>query len=231
MKKKESKIGIIGGKALEGISGRKRLISTPYGKAEYFSLGNSVLIYRHGEKSNIPPHKINHRANIFGLKKIGVKKIFAFNSVGSLKKNLRPGRFFIPDDFIDFDPPTFFDKKLIFVSPAISSRLRAVFLKVLKKLGMEFFDGGVYFNSRGPRLETRAEIRMISSFADVVGMTMAKEATLSNEMGIDYASLCSIDNLGQGIGKRPLRQKDIGDLQKKNKGKIKKIVEEILKLE
>lgn len=229
------KIGIIGGGNLSDLNILKKVklknVSTPYGKVNCYLKNGAILINRHGISSKIPPHKIDHLANIFAFKKLGVKYIFSFNSVGSLKKNLEPGDFLIVNDFIDFNPPTFFDKKSKFITPQISEKLRKIFIKILKKLKMKFFEKGIYFNTKGPRLETKAEINLIKNFADVVGMTMAKEATLSNELKIEYASLCLIDNFAHGISKRPLTQKEIEENQKKNLIKIEKIIEEILKIE
>jgi len=112
------------------------------------------------------------------------------------------------------------------VTPEISSKLRNVLIDVLKKLGYRFKNKGTYFQTRGPRFETKAEIRMIKKFADVVGMTMAHEATLARELGLEYASLCSIDNYANGALKIPLTQ----DLVEKYEKQIKEKTEKILKM-
>ena len=228
------KIGIIGGKSLLETKfwkkGKKRENKTLFGKVNFSLFKNLILICRHGKEGEIPPHRINHKANIFVLKKLGVKKIFSFNSVGSLKKKIKLGHFLIPDDFIDFDPPTFFDKKAIFSTPEISENLRKALIKISKKLKLKFWKKGVYFNTKGPRLETKAEIKLIKNFADVVGMTMAKEATLAKELNLEYASLCSVDNFAHGIVRKLLTQKEIEKNQKKNAKIFEKIIEEISKI-
>lgn len=231
----EYKIAIIGGGSLADLSilkgKRLKSISTPYGKVSYYLIKNSPLILRHGPKKNIPPHKINHKANISALKKLGVKFIFSFNSVGSLKLNLKPGIFFLPSDYIDFSGPiTFYDKKCYHVTPKISFELREISEKILNKLKIKFKKDGVYFNMTGPRLETKAEIRMIKNFTDVVGMTMAKEATLASELNLKYVSLCTIDNFANGLGKTSLVQEEISRNQKEATKKIEKIIKEIIKL-
>lgn len=203
-------------------------LRTPYGKVNYYRLKDCLFIPRHGLKENVPPHKINHWANIYSLKKLGVKYIFSFNSVGSLKKGIRPGEFLIPSDYIDFNPPTFYEKKAKFITPELSAKLKKVFAEILKRLKIKFKDRGIYFQTKGPRLETKAEINLIKNFADVVGMTMAKEATLAKELELEYASLCSIDNYAHGIIKEPLTEKEIRENQKKNQKKIEKIIREIL---
>lgn len=204
-------------------------LNTPYGEVNYYQLKNCVFIPRHGLKENIPPHKINHLANIYGLKNLGIRYIFSFNSVGSLEKEIKPGEFLIPSDYIDFHPPTFYEKEAKFITPELSSKLRRILIDILRKLKIKFKDGGIYFQTRGPRLETKAEIKLIKNFADVVGMTMASEATLANELELEYASLCFIDNYAHGIIKKSLTQKEIEESQRKNAKVIEKIVKEILK--
>ena len=227
------KIAIIGGGSLANLSILKKAkpknVSTPYGKAFYYLIKNCSIILRHGPKDNIPPHRINYKANISALKKLGVKFIFSFNSVGSLKKGIKPGNILIPSDYIDFDTLTFYEKNPQFITPKISEKLRNVIIQILEKLNLKLFKNGVYFNTRGPRLETKAEINLIKNFADVVGMTMTKEATLANELGLEYASVCSVDNYAHGLIKKPLSIKDIRENQMRNKKNIERIIEEILR--
>lgn len=229
-----SKIAIIGGENLFEIDffkkGKLKNISTPHGKVSYYLISGSIFINRHGPKKNIPPHKINHRANIFALKKLGVKFIFAFNSVGSLKKAIKPGEFLIPLDYVEFNPSTFYDKQRIHITPEISPKLRKILIKILKKFKLKFHSKGIYFETKGPRLETKAEINLMKKFADVVGMTMAKEATLAKELNMEYASLCSIDNFAHGIARESFTLKEIEKNQQKNKKIIERIIREILNL-
>lgn len=207
-----------------------RKITTPYGKVNYYLANNFVFIARHGPGHDIPPHRINHRANIFALKELGVKFVFSFNSVGSLKKEIKPRTFLVPDDYIDFDTITFFDKEIAHITPEISQKLREILTRILKDLRIKFRDFGIYYQARGPRIETRAEIRMIKNFADVVGMTMAKEATLAKEAGLEYASLCSVDNYAHGIVRGTLDWEKVEKWQKANTKIVEKIIQEILRL-
>lgn len=232
------KIAIIGGSGVfnpEIFKKKKEVkIKTPFGYSLSIKIGDFLgrkiaFLARHGNKNEIPPHKINHKANISALKKLGVKYIFTFNSVGSLKEKIKPGNFLVVSDYVDFDPPTFFDKNPEFITPQISEKLRKIFIKNLRKLKLKFWSNGVYFNTKGPRLETKAEINLIKNYADVVGMTMAKEATLAQELNIEYACLCSIDNYAHGIGGKVLNLKEIKEGQKKNSKILEKIIMEILK--
>jgi 5'-methylthioadenosine phosphorylase len=228
-----SEIAIIGGGNLFEIdffkTGKLKNILTPYGRVNYYSINSNIFLNRHGPRKNIPPHRISHLANIFALKKLGVKFIFAFNSVGSLKKRIKPGEFLIPTDYIEFCPLTFYNQKREHIIPEISLKLRKILIKVLKRIKFKFHSEGIYFETKGPRLETKAEINLIKKFADVVGMTMGKEATLAKELGLEYASLCSIDNFAHGIIKRPLSLEEIEKNQQKNKKILERIIKEILK--
>lgn len=205
-------------------------INTPYGQVYYFSFNGCTFINRHGPQKNIPPHKINYKANLFALKKLGVKYIFAFNSVGSLRKSIIPGTFVLPHDYIEFHPLTFFNYKRVHVTPILSWTIRKFFIKILKKLNIKFRAKGVYFESQGPRLETKAEVEVIKKFATVVGMTMGKEATLAKELNLEYASICSVDNFANGIVKTKLTQSKIEKMYFKNREIMEKIVKEIIKL-
>lgn len=226
------KVGIIAGsyilKTKFWREGKKKKIKTQFGFFNFVNFKNCILVCRHGEKGQIPPHKINHKANIFGLKKLKVKNIFSFNSVGSLKKKIKPGYFLIPSDFIDFGPPTFFDKKTIFTTPSLSEKLRKILIKILKKEKIKFWPKGVYFNTKGPRLETKSEINLIKNFDDVVGMTMAKEATLAKELNLEYASVCSVDNFAHGIVEKSLKIEKILENQKRSAKIFERIIENLI---
>lgn len=228
------KVAIIGGGYLFETDFLKKaglkMVQTPYGRVECLLFKGIFFICRHGKNRNIPPHKINHKANIFALKKLGVKSIFAFNSAGSLKMNIKPGEIVIPDDYMDFDTLTFYTQEMKHITPEISPELRKILIKILKKLKFKFHPKGIYFQTKGPRFETKAEINLIKKFADVVAMTMGSEATLSKELGLEYASVCLVDNYAQGLTKKPLSQITMEKNQKKNKNKIEKIIKEILKL-
>lgn len=208
---------------------QSKIISTPYGRVNYFQLADSIFIPRHGIKENIPPHKINYWANLFAIKKLGIKYIFAVNSVGSLKKKIKPGYFIVASDYIHLNPPTFYGKQAKFIIPELSTKLRKVLIKILRKLRIKFNKNGIYFQTKGPRFETKAEIKLLKNFADVVGMTMANEATLADELGLEYISLCSIDNYAHGVVKKPFMMTKFRGNQLKMVAKIEKIIEEIIK--
>jgi 5'-methylthioadenosine phosphorylase len=206
-------IAIIGGTSVldTGLfrSWPQKRVETPYGPVALKEQGKVVFLQRHGEPA-VPPHRINHRANIWALKRLGTERIIAINSVGSLKISIRPGAFLIPDDFISiWQIATFFDDTMRFMIPKMDQGLAQELGRNCTKLNIAVRLGGTYVQTMGPRLETRAEIRMLERFGDVVGMTMASEATLSMEQEIPYVSLCSVDNYCNGIVEVPLTLADI----------------------
>jgi 5'-methylthioadenosine phosphorylase len=175
-------------------------IDTPYGPADMLRIDNIAFIPRHGIRGNIPPHRINHSANIFAFKKEAVNCIIGVNSVGSLKLEIPAPSILIPHDYLAlWGIATFFDDEIVHIVPGLDEDLRNTLIIMAEKFGIEVLDRGIYIQTRGPRLETRAEICMLSGFGDVVGMTMANEATLSKEQQLFYASICSVDNYAHGI--------------------------------
>ncbi len=183
-----------------------------YGEALAMVSEKMVFILRHGHDpaEYILPHMINHRANLQALKDLGATEIIGINSTGSLKKDLYPGLVVIPDDFITLTPtPTIHQNRSVHITPALNDDVRNKLIAAAKRCDIPVVENGVYWQVAGPRLETRAEIRMMANFADVVGMTMANEAVLSLEMGLPYASACSIDNFGNGLVAKPLSMDEI----------------------
>jgi 5'-methylthioadenosine phosphorylase len=191
-------------------------VKTPYGNVLLKKTAGYLFLQRHGT-GKVPPHRINHHANIWAIESMGVQKVVAINSVGSLKRTIRPGTFLIPDDF--FSPwaiPTFFEAEMRFLVPRMDDGLAERLYRVCLRVGMKVALGGTYVQARGPRLETRAEINFFKKAGDLVGMTLASEATLCLEKQILYASLCSVDNYCNGIVKKPLTISEIAANANKN---------------
>ncbi len=223
---------IIGGTSLKDSAffsaWKTKPIRTEHGVVQYKTNGTAIFLQRHG-KNIVPPHMINHRANILAMKKLGVKKIIAVNSVGSLKATLKPGTFVIPDDFISlWQIPTFFDRETVFTIPEMDKALGKQLYNACREQTTRVRTGGTYIQTTGPRFETKAEIRMLKNYGHIVGMTMASEATLCMEYDISYASLCSIDNYCNGIIKVPLTMQQITDRSKDNIEVIEAIIEKLI---
>tara|TARA_B100001939_G_scaffold345044_1_gene360779 strand:+ start:161 stop:1042 length:882 start_codon:yes stop_codon:yes gene_type:complete len=202
-------LAIIGGSGLynlEGLNTSKLTTpSTPYGKpsekiltAKYKSL-EVIFLPRHGKHHNIPPHKINYRANIFALKKLGVTDIISVSAVGSLKQSHKPGDFILVDQFIDRTltrEKTFFDNSLVaHVSLAnpTSSELTKLIYNSRKNKKNRIKLGGTYICIEGPQFSSYAESILFKNWnCDVIGMTNLPEARLAREAEMGYASIAMV---------------------------------------
>lgn len=207
-------IGIIGGSGVYEITERADScdilsVNTDYGEVEVSMLdifGKKVaFIARHASGHSIPPHKINFRANIDALKKVGVTQIIATNSVGSMNEEMPPGSFVIPNDFLDFSQnriKTFYEDRVVHVD--VTEPYCPTLRDVLDKSG-DMILGGTYVCTEGPRFETPAEIRMFRMLGgDLVGMTGLPEVVLAREREMCYNSICIVSNYASGISEEEL---------------------------
>ena len=234
------KIGIIGGSGIKDhvLLKNSNVIEddTKWGNPSHVEIGelNGIEvagIIRHGKKHNIPPHKINHKANIQILKNLGVEKIIGVTSVGSLKKEYKLPILMVPHDYITLgNILTLFDDKVEHITPEISENLRLNIIDSAKKLNMKIIENGIYIQTQGPRLETKAEINMFKNYGDVMGMNMAIEATLSKELNIDYANISSIDNYANGIVDEKLTFEDILESARKNWSNVEKLLMKLVEV-
>jgi 5'-methylthioadenosine phosphorylase len=226
-------IGVIAGTVFlneKGIfhDGEERLVNTPYGLADVFTLGGAAFIPRHGHDTehHIFPHEINHRANFTALRDLGVREVISVNSTGSLQKRLKPGTLVVPDDYILLnEPPTTITGRARHITPSLNEEVRQRLIETARRAGVEVATKGTYWQATGPRLETKAEIRMMTQFADIVGMTMASEAVTAQELGLKYAGLCSVDNYAHGLVDKPLTMEEIVAHANKSASVARKIAE------
>lgn len=211
-------LAIIGGTGLTQIAELtitgQQCIETPYGSpsADYVfgELAGQPLIFlaRHGNPHRIPPHKLNYRANIWGLKQLGATEIIAVAAVGGITPEMAPAHIAIPDQIIDYSygrEHTFFADDLDHVThidftAPYSKQLRQRILAAAQKCAISVCDYGTYGCTQGPRLETVAEIkRMHRDGCDIVGMTGMPEAALARELDLAYANISVIANWGAGV--------------------------------
>jgi len=167
----------------------------------------AAIVQRHGGPGApyVLPHEIDHEANLQPLAEQGCDRVLAIGSVGSLHRELPVGSLICPDDFIALDAgPSIYDDARAHAAPGFDRRWRGEVLAAWGAGGESPRDGGVYWQARGPRFETPAEIRLIAAHADVVGMTIASECVVARELGLEYAALCVVDNLANGIGEGTL---------------------------
>ncbi|MEI6466081.1 MAG: MTAP family purine nucleoside phosphorylase [Verrucomicrobiota bacterium] len=206
-------------------------VATKYGEVRYKQRGDHVLINRHGDGFPLPPHAINYRANLAALAELGFQDIVAQNSVGSLKKDLPPGTFVSCSDYVGLQqgPATFFDTELKGGAPVIANNLIP---RILAELAPEFIvhPGKVYVQMRGPRFETKAEIRVVQHWGDVIGMTAAHEADLCSELGLRYNSLALIDNYANGLEGTEIDFAKFKDLVKDNQARVNRLFVRLLEI-
>ena len=154
------------------------------------------FIARHGEGHRIPPSAINYRANIDALKRCGVTDVLAISAIGSLREELAPGRFVVPDQFIDRTlgrERSFFGEGVVAhvsLADPVCPRLADFAAAAAEKAGAGVHRGGTYVAIEGPQFSTRAESRMYRAWGgDVIGMTAMPEARLAREAELPYAVL------------------------------------------
>jgi 5'-methylthioadenosine phosphorylase len=166
----------------------------------------ALVLQRHGAATYTLPHLIDHRANLGSLAEAGCDRVLAVGSVGSLRAELAVGSLVCPDDFIALQTlATTFEDARGHAMPGFDPGWRAEVLSAWEASGAgPLRDGGVYWQTNGPRFETPAEVRLIAAHADLVGMTLASECVVAGELGLRYAAVCMVDNLANGIGARPL---------------------------
>ncbi|MGA2553516.1 MAG: MTAP family purine nucleoside phosphorylase [Smithella sp.] len=196
-----------------------KLMENEFGQASVFTTDKIALLLRHGNdpKNHILPHLINYCANLKALQDIGVTEIVSINSTGSLKKDLRPGMIVIPDDFITLTAtPTIHKNRPVHITPSLNENVRHKIITAALENGLPVIEKGTYWQTQGPRLETKAEIKMMTNFADIVGMTMANEAVIALELDIPYACVCTIDNFANGLLDEPLGMEEILEGTHKN---------------
>ena len=200
------KVGIIGGSGLYNLKELDKVnniqIDTPFGKPSSDFLTGEVhdipvvFIPRHGIGHVLLPTEIPFRANIWGLKKLGVTHLISVGAVGSLKEEIIPGHIVFPDQFIDLTrhrTSTFFGNGIVAhvqfgdpVCPKLSEKL----VQSAQTVGANIHLGGTYICMEGPAFSSRAESLLYRSWgADVIGMTNAQEAKLAREAEMSFASI------------------------------------------
>ena len=204
------RIGIIGGSGLYNIEGFKRqrwrTVTTPFGSPSdqllTGTLSNREIVFlpRHGRGHRIMPSELNHRANVWAMKKLGVEWIISISAVGSLQKRYRPCDIVLVDQFLDRTKQsaqhTFFGNGIVghvaFADP-ICEELRQLLLKSAKRKKARVHNGGTYVNMEGPAFSTRAESLTNHKLKyDVIGMTNLGEAKCAREAEIAYATMAMI---------------------------------------
>lgn len=203
-------IGIIGGSGLYEIEGfektEERTVETPFGEPSDTLTGGIMngrqvwFLPRHGRGHRLLPHEINHRANVWALRSLGVRWLICVTAVGSLKESYEPRHIVLPDQYFDRtsrrEHHTFFGNGIaahIGFGEPVSAGLRAILSDCARAEGCVVHDRGTYVNMDGPAFSTRAESEANRQLGfDVIGMTNLPEAKLAREAEIALATLCMI---------------------------------------
>ncbi|NLY55762.1 MAG: S-methyl-5'-thioadenosine phosphorylase [Firmicutes bacterium] len=210
---------------------------TPYGTINYlqgrYEDKEVFFLARHGSGHSVPPHRINYRANIWGLKMLGVTEVIATAAVGSLNQEMPPGEMVLLDQFIDFTKDrvdTFYDGgpagvvHVDYTEP-YCPRVRAVLLAAAKEAGITLIPRGTYVCTEGPRYETPAEIKAYAVLGgDLVGMTNVPEVVLAREAGLCYATVAMVTNWAAGISPHPLTHREVVEIMDRNTEKLRRLL-------
>jgi 5'-methylthioadenosine phosphorylase len=210
MNGEEAAIGIIGGSGLYQIEGftdpEEYEVHTPFGSPSDVIVGGHLagrrvyFLPRHGRGHRLLPHELNHRANIYALRSLGVRWIICVTAVGSLQEKYAPRDVLLPTQFYDRTSRradhTFFGDGIaahISFAEPISGSLRQLLAETARRLEVKFHDGGTYVNMDGPAFSTRAESELNRRYGfDVIGMTNLPEAKLAREAEIALATMAMI---------------------------------------
>ncbi len=205
----EIRVGVIGGSGLYDMEGlevvEQRRLETPFGDpSDAFLIGRLegqtvAFLPRHGRGHRLLPSELNFRANLFGMKMLGVEQIISVSAVGSMKAEYPPGDVVVPDQFFDrtrHRSDTFFGDGLVAhvsLADPVCSTLSRQLVEGARQAGANVHAGGTYLCMEGPQFSTRAESQIYRGWGvDVIGMTNLQEAKLAREAEICYASLSMV---------------------------------------
>jgi 5'-methylthioadenosine phosphorylase len=250
-------IGIFGGSGFYSLmdGAKEKTVETPFGntssKITIGRVGNTDVAFmaRHGTRHEYPPHKIPYKANVWAFKELGVERIISPTAVGSLKSNIKPGEFLVPDQFISFThrDDSFYDgpeseKKLgtrfggtVHISPAepYCPDLIKLIVREGRRMGLTVHAGGTLVVIQGPRFASVAESDFFRRNEwDVINMTSYPELILARELEMCYANIAIITDYDTGLRDdpniKPVSIEEIVRVFKKNNEKIKKLLLDII---
>jgi 5'-methylthioadenosine phosphorylase len=191
-------------------------VETPYGPpSAAIRLGEIegarlAFLPRHGDNHDLPPHRINYRANVWAMREVGARRIVGPSACGSLKPDLAPGTFVVADQLVDRTrgrADTFYDgPETTHVSAAdpYCPGLRETLVEAARELEIPVLDGGTVVVIQGPRFSTRAESRWFAAAGwDVVNMTQYPEAWLARELELCYANVSLVTDYDVGLEGMP----------------------------
>jgi 5'-methylthioadenosine phosphorylase len=237
----KAEIGVFGGSGfyslLEGV--REVKVDTPYGQpSDSFFLANVkgrkvAFLPRHNRAHTIPPHMINFRANVWGMRSLGVQAVISPCAAGSLQKHVAPGSFVVCDQFVDRTTgrrDTFFDGPIVtHVSAAeiYDPTLRKLAIETIREHGIECHETGTVVVIQGPRFSSKSESKWFHDQGwEVINMTQFPEAYLCRELGMAVVNISLITDYDSGVhaGAEAVNATNVLEVFKSNSEKIKKVV-------
>lgn len=213
-----AEIGVFGGSGFYSLLDdvEEIAVETPFGPpSDSFFLGEIggkrvAFLPRHGRRHHLPPHMINYRANLWGMKALGVRRIIGPCASGSLQREVGPGHFVVADQFVDRTTgrkDTFYDGPLtthVSAADPYCPTIRQSLVGRARELGIAVKEGGTVVTIQGPRFSTRAESRWFASMGwEVINMTAYPEGYLARELEICYANISLITDYDVGVGDDP----------------------------
>ena len=236
-------IGVIGGSGIRGIfdagTATTHALATPWGPPsgpiEEGEIGGVRVLFlpRHGPGHTIPPHRVNYRANDDALRELGADANVTVSSVGSLKEELAPGTFVLPNQFVDLTkgrPTTFFEGGRVYhvsLADPFCPDLSTAAAAAGTAESTPFVEGRTYVCVEGPRFSTRAESRFFRGFADVIGMTLVPEVTLARERGICYVCLAMVTDYDVWAD-RPVEAREIVEVMHRNSDRMARVLKRLI---
>ncbi|MBI4174051.1 MAG: S-methyl-5'-thioadenosine phosphorylase [Candidatus Aenigmarchaeota archaeon] len=232
-------LGIFGGSGFYSLLDNAEAVEreTPFGNpSSPITLGTIgrqevAFIARHGIHHEFPPHKIPYKANLYAFRELGVSRIIAPAAVGSLKKEIKPGDFVIPDQFVNFSnrDDTFFNEvPVTHVSAAdpYCPELRKLLVEMARPLQLPVHESGTVVVVNGPRFASRAESALYQRHGwDIINMTQYPELILAREMEMCYASVCLVTDYDVGVdGGKPVSAQEVGEMFRQNSEKLKRLI-------
>ncbi|MFQ3548710.1 MAG: S-methyl-5'-thioadenosine phosphorylase [Armatimonadota bacterium] len=248
MKNVTAEIGVFGGSGFYSLMEdfEEIKVETPYGSpSDMLAVGTLAgkkvaFLPRHGKNHQLPPHMINYRANIYAFKQLGCNRIIASSCVGSLQKDIKPGDFVIPDQFIDRTKnriDTFYDGPYathVSSAEVFCPSLRNYAEKVGSSLGITMHNGGTCVTIQGPRFSSKAESKWFTREGwHIVSMTQYPECILAFEKELCYVNISLVTDYDAGIvaedGTEPVSADEVVRVLKSNTERVKKLIFEMIK--
>lgn len=245
MSTERAEIGVFGGSGFYSLlqDVREVKVDTPYGPPSdaYFLatvMGRKVaFLPRHHRSHSIPPHMINYRANVWGMRSLGVQAVISPCAAGSLQQNVAPGSFVVCDQFVDRTTgrkDTFYDGPIVtHVSAAdiYDPTLRKLAVETVREHGIECHDGGTVVVIQGPRFSSKSESKWFHDQGwEVINMTQFPEAYLCRELGMAVVNIALITDYDSGVhaGTEAVNATNVLEVFKSNSEKIKKVVLDLI---